>query len=94
MVNKDKKMMLHQRPFSAEAQIKQVEEIDHVNQGEDHVVFNPIPFESFADHDTKVGKQSRRKEQQEMNIEQCIIGFFIFSQFLIAKQQQIGKYKE
>jgi hypothetical protein len=29
-----------------------------------------------------------------MNIEQAIIGFFRFSYFFPAKQQQVGKYKK
>jgi hypothetical protein len=100
MVNKDKKMMLlivtvekkkreksHERPFPADAQIKQVNKIHHVYDGEGHVVFDAVLFESLADHDAKVGQQSRREEKQKMNVKKCIVGLFILRQFFIAEQQ-------
>ena len=79
--------ILHQRPFAAEAQIKEVSEIHHIYDGKSQVIFNAVLFETLADHNTQVGEQGGGKEQEEMHIEQCVIGLLIFRKLFIAEEQ-------
>ena len=47
-------LYLKQSPFPADAQIQQINKIQHINYTEHQVIFHPVLFDFFANHDANI----------------------------------------